>query len=129
MPHFTIYEGEAAVRHQKARLEAENRKLRAENERLRAKCGEAAVAEVEAQLAATAPSGQSFSTGDCQVTIGAPQKAVQLNPLIARARAGKAAQAPVAPIDLPASTQPQLAQEEVDEVLPSQRFSLLELNR
>jgi hypothetical protein len=135
VPHFTIFEGEQAVRMKNARLEVENRKLKAENERLRAKCGEVAVAEVIAeQEAAAARLGggevQAMGMEGQKVTIGRLPTAggpVALNPLVARARPGlaqKQAQSVAAvtqPDDLPASTQ------EAEEALPSQRFSLLEM--
>jgi len=134
MPHFTIYEGEAAQRTRAMRMELENRRLKEENARLRAKCGEAVVAEVTAQLAAERL-GEPQEVGAINggngsfVIGGAPTKPAAMNPLIARARAGKGpparAAAPpalVQPTDLPASTQ-----EEVDEDAASQRFSLLDL--
>src|SRR4029077_6563982 len=136
MPHFTIYEGEAAIRYQHQQLRREIAQIKAENDRLRAKCGEAVVAQVVAETAAAerlAPPGQSFDSGDCKVTIMAPQKPVALNPLVARARAKLGANSArpaqptiVQPIDLPPSTQQQTQDEEVDEQLTSQRFSLLE---
>jgi hypothetical protein len=130
---FHIYEGESAMRTKAARLEQENRRLKAENDRLRAKCGEAVTAEVVAELAsARLGEQQAFTSGDCQVVIGGPPangtKPPAMNPLIARARAkqpqAKGTPAPLAPVDLPASTQQ--ATEEVDEELASARFSLLE---
>jgi hypothetical protein len=134
MAHFTIYEGEQAMRMKAARLEMENRKLKAENERLRAKCGERAVAEVIAEEAAAAQraggevqavgmEGQKVSIGRLG---GGP---VALNPLIAKARPQLAqkqaatAAAFVQPEDLPASTQ------QTEEAEPSSRFALLEPHR
>lgn len=133
MPHFTIFEGETAIRMKNARLEQENRKLKAENERLRAKCGEIAVAEVIAEQEAAAArlgpqpiqgtngDGGSFQIGRMG---GGP---VALNPLVARARPGlaqKQAQTVATaaqPDDLPAATQ------EEEQSLASQRFSLIEI--
>ena len=146
---FTIYEGESAQRTRVMRLEIELRRTKEENARLRAKCGEAAVAEVTAELAA-ARLGEpqavgAINGGNGSFVIGGAggRKAapVAMNPLVARARAGRAAAptaraapaiarpaaAPVAgwqPDDLPASTQPQ--EDEAD--ASSSRFELLELS-
>lgn len=135
-----------AVRMKNVRLEQDNRKLKAENERLRAKCGEAAVAEVQAELAAArlaAPPETTTGAEGQQVKIGRLAAPVQMHPLFAkRARADAppgvplsqvvVPSAPAQPIypsgvgqpdDLPVSTQPQ---DLGDEELPSKRFALLE---
>ena len=134
---FVIYEGEAAQRTRAMRMELENRRLKEENARLRAKCGETAVAEVAAQLAAERLGEPqeigAINGGNGSFVIGGGKKApIAMNPLVARARAGKAApRAAVAPnvpalalpTDLPASTQPQEGEADAE----ASRFELLEL--
>lgn len=135
---FVIYQGEAGLRSENMRLKADKARLEAENARLRALVGEpelvAAIAAEALQAQRLQPQGQSFSTGECQVTIGAMPKAPQINPMIARARGLKTpttaapAQA-VQPLDLPVSTQPQDAEAIENENAPSQRFQLIELRK
>lgn len=145
MPDFRIYKSEFAVRAENDQLSRENTKLKAEVMRLKQMIGEP-VTEAEIQKLVLPAPGETFTSGNCAVTISAPKgnsgAPPALNPMIAarRAKGGKAIQLGA---DLPQSTQPrdlaqatqaqdqpqaqQVGAGNVDNDDTATRFSLVEL--
>ena len=140
MAEFVIYKGEAAVRAENVALAAEVKRLRADNARLREMVGEVApaveVAPIAAQAiaprtATAAPNnGETFTVGNCKVSIGAPPPNLPpMNPALAEAREKRmakqaAARAPALPIaPVPVTAKPQ---ETVDTEPTILRFSMIE---
>lgn len=131
MAEFKIYVSEAGVRMENAQLKRELAAERAENARLRAICGE------EARVIKVAPvqpaQGESFTAGNCTVSIGPPKNGTVVNPAVAAARAGRVPVIPaherammgVAPIPKPK----QEAEKEVDTDDAVLRFSMIELGQ
>lgn len=139
MSQFTIYKSEFAVRAENEQLTRENAKLKAEVVRLKQMVGEPVTEAALAKIVLPA-AGETFTSGNCSVTIAAPKGAngapPALNPMIAARRAkGGAAAIPLG-ADLPQSTQPRdleqaqtqaVGQQKVDNDDTATRFSLVEL--
>jgi hypothetical protein len=124
MPAFTIYQSEAGVRAENAKLKRDLEAARADNARLRAMVGEPAIVVAAPAVQAT---GETFTVGNCSVQIGpAGGGAPAISPALASSRVKGQRPAPL--VSVAQATAPVAKQEqEVEEDSAVLRFSMVEL--